>query len=63
MVDSNVSSSKKLSNSQLIMNSRDTIISSMGKHTYGKKNNNKKNSLIIFHQNIHGLKGDYTFIT
>jgi hypothetical protein len=57
MVDSNVSRSKKLPNSQFLRKSKDNVISSMGKHTYGNKNDDKNYLLIIYNQNIHGLKG------
>jgi hypothetical protein len=56
MVDANVSRSEKVSNSHSLMNSNDNVISSMGSHMYGNKNDDKNYSLIIYHKNIHGLK-------
>ena len=57
MVDLNVSRSKKLTNSQCRMKLNDKVISSAVRHIYGNKNDDKNYSLIIYHQNIHGLKG------
>jgi hypothetical protein len=39
------------------MNSNDKAVSSTVNHTHGNKNDDKNYSLIIYHQNIHGLKG------
>jgi hypothetical protein len=70
MVASNASRSKKIStthlnnntpnyfvNSQFLMHSNYNVISSMVNHTYCNKNDDNNYSLIIYHQNIQGLKG------
>jgi len=57
MVESNVSRSNKPTNSHCLMNLNDKVISASVIHTYDNKNDDGNHSLIIYHQNIHGLNG------
>ena len=56
MVKTNLLNSNKLNNSQCLKNVKDTIISSSTLNTDSNKKDVENHPLIIYHQNIRGLK-------
>jgi len=56
MVKTNLSNSNKLNNSQCLKNLKDTIVSSSTLNTDSNKKDVENHPLIIYHQNIRGLK-------
>ena len=56
MVKTNLSNSNKLNSSQCLKNLKDTIVSSSTLNTDSNKKDVENHPLIIYHQNIRGLK-------